>query len=67
MRVLEISRENRRISLGFKQVGDDPWPDIVNYYEAGKEVSGEIMRVLDKGIIIQLEMGVEGIIPFGKC
>ena len=66
VRILEISRENRRISLGFKQVGDDPWPDIVNHYEAGKEVSGEIIRVLDKGIIIQLEMGVEGIIPFGK-
>ena len=66
VRILEISRENRRISLGFKQVGDDPWPEIVNHYEAGKEVSGEIIRVLDKGIIIQLDMGVEGIIPFGK-
>ena len=66
VRILEISRDNRRISLGFKQVGDDPWPEIVNHYEAGKEVSGEIIRVLDKGIIIQLEMDVEGIIPFGK-
>ena len=66
VRILEISRENRRISLGFKQIGDDPWPEIVNHYEAGKEVSGEIIRVLDKGIIIQLDMGVEGIIPFGK-
>ena len=66
VRILEISRENRRISLGFRQVEDDPWPNIVNHYEAGKEVSGEIIRVLDKGIIIQLEMGVEGIIPFGK-
>ena len=66
VRILEISRDNRRISLGFKQVGDDPWPEIVNHYETGKEVSGEIIRVLDKGIIIQLEMDVEGIIPFGK-
>ena len=66
VRILEISRENRRISLGFKQIGDDPWPEIVNHYETGKEVSGEIIRVLDKGIIIQLDMGVEGIIPFGK-
>ena len=66
VRVLEVSRENRRISLGIKQVTDDPWPEIVNFYEAGKEVSGSIIRVLDKGIIIQLEMEVEGIIPFGK-
>ena len=66
VRILEVSRENRRISLGFRQVEDDPWPGIVDHYDAGKEVSGEIIRVLDKGIIIQLEMGVEGIIPFGK-
>ena len=66
VRILEVSRENRRISLGYRQVSDDPWPEIMNFYEAGKEVSGEIIRVLDKGIIIQLENEVEGIIPFGK-
>ena len=66
VRILEVSRDNRRISLGYRQVNDDPWPEIVNSYETGKEVSGEIIRVLDKGIIISLEMEVEGIIPFGK-
>ena len=64
--ILEVSRENRKISLGIKQLQDDPWPEIINHFESGKEVSGEIIRVLDKGIIIQLEMDVEGIIPFGK-
>ena len=64
--ILELSRENRKISLGLKQVQDDPWPEIVNHFESGKEVSGKIIRVLDKGIIIQLDMDVEGIIPFGK-
>lgn len=66
VRILEVSRENRRISLGYRQVFEDPWPEIVNHYQAGNEISGEIIRVLDKGIIIQLEMDVEGIIPFGK-
>jgi len=66
VRILEVSRENRRISLGYRQVQDDPWPEIVEFYDAGKEVSGQIIRVLEKGIIIQLEMDVEGIIPFGK-
>lgn len=66
VRVLEVSRENRRISLGYKQLQDDPWPKIIEFYESGKEVSGEIIRVLDKGIIIQLDLDVEGIIPFGK-
>ena len=64
--ILEVSRENRKISLGLKQVQDDPWAAIVDHFESGKEVSGGIIRVLDKGIIIQLEMDVEGIIPFGK-
>ncbi len=64
--IIEISRENRRISLGYRQVLENPWPEIINFYETGNEVSGKIIRILDKGIIIQLEMDVEGIIPFGK-
>ena len=52
VRVLEVSRESRRIALGLKQVGDDPWPDLVKQFETGKEVEGEIVRVLDKGIIL---------------
>ena len=66
VRILEISRENRRISLGLKQVTEDPWPELVKYFESGKEFSGDIIRVLDKGIIVQLEKAVEGIIPFGN-
>ena len=66
VKILEVSRENRRISLGYRQVLEDPWPKITSTYDAGNEVSGEIIRVLDKGIIIQLENDVEGIIPFGK-
>ena len=66
VRILEVSRENRRISLGYRQVTDDPWPELINYFESGKEVSGEIIRILDKGIITLLENDVEGIIPFGK-
>ena len=66
VRVLEVSRESRRIALGLKQVGDDPWPDLVKQFETGKEVEGEIVRVLDKGIILNLDQDVEGIIPFGS-
>ena len=40
--ILEVSRENRKISLGMKQLQDDPWQSIVEYFESGKEVSGEI-------------------------
>ena len=64
VRVLEVSRENRRISLGLKQVEEDPWPELVKYFETGKKVKGKIIRVLDRGIIVQLEKDVEGIVPF---
>ena len=66
VRVLEVSRESRRISLGLKQVSDDPWPEIILHFTSGKQVEGEVIRVLDKGIILQLEQDVEGIIPITK-
>ncbi|MGY8780571.1 MAG: 30S ribosomal protein S1, partial [Fidelibacterota bacterium] len=66
VRVLEVSRESRRIALGLKQVEDDPWPELVKQFETGKEIEGEVVRVLDKGVILMLDGDVEGIIPFGR-
>ena len=66
VRILEISREKRRIALGLKQVTDDPWPELIKKFETGKEITGEIIRILEKGIILQLEDDVEGIVPFGS-
>jgi len=64
--ILEISRKKRRIALGLKQVTDDPWPELIKKFETGKEITGEIIRILEKGIILQLEDDVEGIVPFGS-
>lgn len=61
--VLEVSHENRRIALGLKQLKPDPWPDILDHFEIEKKVKGKIIRVLDKGVILQMEFNVEGIIP----
>ena len=63
VRILEVSRDNRRISLGLKQTEDDPWPELSKIFESGKEIEGEIVRILDKGIILSLEHNVEGIVP----
>ena len=62
--IIEVSREKRKISLGLKQISEDPWPDLIKKYETGKEVTGEIIKILDKGIILQLDDDVEGIVPF---
>ena len=66
VRILEVSRENRRISLGLKQIEDDPWPELSKTFESGKEIEGEIIRILEKGIILSLQNDVEGIVPFGR-
>jgi len=66
VRVLEVSRDSRRISLGIKQLVDDPWPELLKIYESGSVHEGEIVKILDKGIILILENKIEGIIPFGR-
>ena len=66
VRILEVSRDNRRISLGLKQIEDDPWPELSKTFESGKEIEGEIVRILDNGIILSLQNDVEGIVPFGR-
>ena len=62
-KVLEVSQENHRIALGLKQASEDPWDDIINHFSIGKIVGGTVIRTLDKGIIVELEMDVEGIVP----
>ena len=61
--VLTINTDERKIALGFKQLEPDPWPDILDHFEIRKKVPGEVIRVLDKGVILQMELNVEGIIP----
>ncbi|MFQ6673202.1 MAG: 30S ribosomal protein S1 [Fidelibacterota bacterium] len=63
VRILEVSEGSRRIALGLRQATEDPWPSIAENFSNGKIVSGEVIRVLEKGVILQLEMDVEGIIP----
>jgi small subunit ribosomal protein S1 len=60
--VLKIDRSNRRISLGYKQLFDDPWPSYSMKYGIGSECVGVITRVLDRGVIIELGNEVEGFV-----
>ena len=61
--VLRVDRDNRRISLGYKQLTEDPWPQLSKNYAVGAEVLGTIIRMLDRGIIVELPGGVEGFVP----
>ena len=61
--ILEVSKEDRKISLGYKQLLNDPWPTIKKNYIQGKIVVGEMLILTGKGIVFDLGNDLEGIIP----
>ena len=58
--VLEIDKENRRLSLGHKQLEENPWDVFETVFTQGSIHEGTIIEMLDKGAVVQLEYGVEG-------
>ena len=58
--VLEIDKANRRLSLGHKQLEENPWDKFEGLFEDGSIHEGKVLEILDKGAVIQLEEGVEG-------
>lgn len=61
--VLSIDKDNRRISLGHKQVKSDPWPQYSRKFSEGQEVTGQITKLTDRGVVIKLEDELEGFVP----
>ncbi len=61
--VLAVDSENKRISLGFKQLYDDPWPELATRFSKGREQDGTVVRLQDKGVVVDLGEGVEGFVP----
>ncbi len=62
VKVLRFDRDRNRVSLGLKQLGDDPWQDIVRRYPAGTRVKARITNLADYGCFAELEEGVEGLV-----
>ena len=60
VQVLEIDKDNRRLSLGHKQLEDNPWDVFETIFTVGSIHQGKVIEVLDKGAVIALEHGVEG-------
>ena len=60
VQVLEIDKGNRRLSLGHKQLEDNPWNEFDNIFTVGSIHEGTVTEVMDKGAVIALEHGVEG-------
>ena len=61
--VLEIDKENRKISLGHKQLQDNPWDDYENQFQIGKDYEATVKEVFDKGAVVSLSDEVEAFVP----
>ena len=62
VRVLKFDRERNRVSLGMKQLGDDPWTDISRRYPESSRLFGKVTNVTDYGAFVELEEGIEGLV-----
>jgi len=60
--IIKLSREDQRVSLGMKQLQDDPWVDVDKKYEVGKKYNGKVTNMADYGAFVGLEGGLEGLV-----
>ncbi len=60
--VLDIDRQSQRISLGIKQLEQDPWGDIEAKYAVGSKVKGKVRNLVDYGAFVELEEGLDGLV-----
>ncbi len=62
VRVLKFDKEKNRVSLGLKQMGEDPWVDIARRYPESSRLFGKVTNIADYGCFVEIEDGVEGLV-----
>ncbi len=62
VKVLKFDRERQRVSLGLKQMGDDPWVNLARRYPEGTRLFGKVTNIADYGCFVEIEEGVEGLV-----
>ena len=62
VKILKFDRERNRVSLGLKQLGEDPWVEITNRYPEGSRVNARVTNLTDYGCFAEIEEGVEGLV-----
>ncbi len=65
VQILDIDTDKRRISLGIKQLQDNPWPTLAMDFPVGRTLDGVVTRMLDHGVIVEVEKELEGFVPLG--
>ncbi len=66
VKVLSFDSERNRVSLGMKQLGNDPWVDLVERYPIGKRLEGKVTNITDYGCFVEIEEGVEGLVHMSE-
>ncbi|HBT21998.1 MAG TPA: 30S ribosomal protein S1 [Verrucomicrobiales bacterium] len=64
--VLEVDRDNQRISAGIKQLAEDPWETIDNYYKVGDLVTGKVSKLASFGAFVGLEHDIDGLVHISQ-
>ncbi len=64
--VTNIDKDNRRISLGIKQLEDDPWADIGSKFSIGQDLKCKVNRPLERGLLVDMDHGFEGFVPVSE-
>ncbi len=64
--ILGVDVDQRRISLGHKQMNDNPWDTFGSQYKVNTEVEGKVVRIIEKGVIVELPLGVDGFVPLSQ-
>ncbi len=62
VKILKFDRERQRVSLGMKQLGDDPWKDLARRYPQHTRIFGKVTNIADYGCFVEIEDGVEGLV-----
>jgi small subunit ribosomal protein S1 len=62
VKVLKFDKDKQRVSLGMKQMGNDPWHDISQRYPEGTKITGQVTNLTDYGCFVEIEDGVEGLV-----
>jgi len=62
VKILKFDRDKTRVSLGLKQMGEDPWEDITRRYPVGSRLVGKVTNLTDYGCFVEIETGVEGLV-----
>jgi small subunit ribosomal protein S1 len=66
VKVLSFDSERNRVSLGMKQLGNDPWVDLMDRYPVGTRLAGKVTNITDYGCFVEIEEGVEGLVHMSE-